>query len=101
MKVIQEFREYFDGTRELKARAAGLAAEAERREEIKDLTAKVGALAASPVIRDYREIVLGLAGSVIPTDLMDAGQAYFYRKGLEGAIAMLDEVIATAESENA
>lgn len=100
MSVIQDFKEYFDGTRELKDRAANLSAEAARRAEIADMTAKVGALAASPVIFEYRETVLGLAGSAIPTELMDAGQAYFYRKGLENAIAMLDDLLASAESEN-
>ncbi len=100
MKVIDDFREYFDGTRELKVRAAELAAEAQRRAEVADLTAKVGALAASPVVIEYRETVLGLAGSAFPSDQMDAGQAFFYRKGLEHAIAMLDELIASAESEN-
>ena len=101
MKVIQEFREYFDGTRELKENAARLAAEAERRGEVREMTAKVGALAASPVVIEYRETVLGLAGSAYPSELMTAGEAFFYRKGLECAIAMLDELIASAESENA
>lgn len=100
MKVIDQFAEYFNGTRELKIRAGVLAAEAERREESNKLIAKVGALAASPVVREYRETVLGMAGSAYPSELMDAGQAFFYRKGLEHAIAMLDELIATAEIED-
>jgi hypothetical protein len=99
VSVLSEFREYFDGTREAKLRALKLAQEAERREEERKLRAQVGAIAASPVIQEFRETVLGMAGAVLPSETMDAAGAFWYRKGLEHAVSMLDETLARANED--
>ena len=70
---------------------------------MKDLQAGVGALSDSGVLTEIRELILGHAATTMPSNdtPLDAAGAFWYRRGLEGAVSMIDEYIARSEEENA
>jgi hypothetical protein len=101
-KLYNAMRDYFDPElRARKERAEAAAAEKERRERERALAAEIGAVAASPVIQQYRATLLAWGESLMPVENMDASACFWFRRGLVQAVKMLDERLAAAEEQDA
>lgn len=96
-RVWEDFREFFDGSREARREARVLAEEIEERAAVKPVREGVQGFVDSGAWNEFRATVLGHGATLLPREGFDASAAYWFRKGLETAINMLDEEIATAE----
>jgi hypothetical protein len=95
-------KDWFDPElRDRKRKAAAMAAEAERRKLQKSMESEIGAVAASPTFQAARQDLLNRAYLTFPDDSMDAAACFWFRRGLEIAVNMLDERLARAEDNDA
>ena len=101
MNVAREFREYFDGTRDLKIEADRIIAEKEIRRELTESREGLFAFANSGEYVRFRNELDLMARSVLPSEEagLDAAGAFWYRKGLEQAIHTLDQFMAVANED--
>jgi hypothetical protein len=88
------------GLREAKRKAVQAAAELDRRRKQAEFDAEVGALAASAAIQQYRLELLAWGEALMPGGDMDAAACYWFRRGLERAVKVLDQRLATAEDRD-
>lgn len=95
------WREWFDPTiRERQRRAAQAAVELERRKLQAEMEAEIGAIAAARPIQEYRMELLAWGEALVPGNGMSANDCYWFRRGLERAVKVLDEKLATAEDQD-
>jgi hypothetical protein len=99
MSVREEFKKFFDGTRELEREARLLADELEVRNETKPVREGIEGFVKAGCVEEIRALVLGHGATTLPRQDFDAAAAFWYRRGLEEAMNMLDEYLATAEQE--
>ncbi len=100
--LFEKCRDHFrPELRARKRRAAQAAEEKERRNAEAKLVAELGAIAASPVIQEYRQKMLDWGSSLMPVEGMPADACYWMRRGLEQAVRVLDDMLATAEEDDA
>lgn len=95
-KVREEFSKFFDGTRELEREARQLADELEERAETKPAREGVEGFVKSGCADEYRALVLGIGATTLPRQDFDAASAFWYRRGLEEAMNVLDEYLASS-----
>ncbi len=97
MSVREEFSKFFDGTRELEREARLLAEELDDRAETKPVREGIEGFVTSGAAEDFRALVIGHGATTLPRPEFDAASAFWYRRGLEEAMNMLDEYLATAQ----
>lgn len=100
MKLYERMRAHFDP--ELRARmqrASELAQESERRKALADHEQEVGALASNPLIQDVRKSILGWSATVMPQENMDAAACFWFKRGLEQAVKVLDDRVSPSAEE--
>ena len=99
--LFNRLQDYFDpelAARKARARAAAI--ERERRERQAQYEAEVGALAANPAVVAYRQALEDAGRRAYPGNGMDAAGAYWFRRGLEHAEKLLDDLIAAADVQD-
>lgn len=96
MNVREEFGKFFDGTRELEREARLLADELQERNETKPAREGIEGFVKSGCAEEIRALVLGVGATTLPRQDFDAASAFWYRRGLEEAMNMLDEYLANS-----
>jgi hypothetical protein len=92
------WRKFFDPNfRERMRKAAGIKAELKYREITNELDAEKAAVKDHRLIAEYRMELLAWGEALMPGGDMDASACYWFRRGLERAVKVLDDKLATAE----
>jgi hypothetical protein len=96
------WRKLWDPTfRERMRKAAGIRAEQKYRELKNELDAEKAAVGGHRLIKEYRMELLAWGEALMPGGDMDASACYWFRRGLERAVKVLDDKVATAEERHA
>ena len=101
MSVLNDFKEFFDGSRERKREAVAMAQERLDRVQEAEVREGIQAFMKSGDYDRVRTQILTMAANLSPSPEagLDSAGAYWYRKGLETAVQTLDTFCATAETE--
>lgn len=99
--IPKRWRKYFDSElRERMQRAEAAAIELQVRKKEAEMEAEVGAVANSRPIQEYRVELLAWGEALVPGNGMSANDCYWFRRGLERAVGVLDEKLATDHDES-
>ena len=91
-------RELFDPAfRERMRKAKEVRSEQQYRKFTNELDAEKAAVRDHRLIAEYRIELLTWGSALVPGGDMDASACFWFRRGLERAVKVLDEKLATAE----
>jgi hypothetical protein len=100
MNLYTRMRSYFDPElRAKKERAAALAWEANRRKEAAKVEQEAGALAQNPLLIEVRMSLMAWSQSIMPQENMSASACFWFRRGLEQAVKVLDDRLSPSGEE--
>lgn len=91
-------RELFDPAfRERMRKAKEIRSEQQYRKFANELDAEKAAVRENRLIKEYSMELTAWGEALVPGNDMDAAACYWFRRGLERAVKVLDEKLATAE----